>query len=149
MILDGLIILWVPSDLPPSNFGEESAEEMGDKEFWRDKRAIKYVFIILNNLLNRTELSSFLQPTASQSRKSTISPGVRMESTLLQEARTTLLRCFRLPMVSPASARVESATDRSRPSGSCVHQIQDHAHYVQGVAWDPLNEYLATQSSDR
>jgi chromatin assembly factor 1 subunit B len=41
---DGLIILWVPSDLPPSNFGEESAEEMGDKEYWRDKRAIKYVF---------------------------------------------------------------------------------------------------------
>lgn len=40
---DGLIILWVPSDLPPSNFGEESAEEMGDKEYWRDKRAIKYV----------------------------------------------------------------------------------------------------------
>ncbi|GHJ88886.1 hypothetical protein NliqN6_5288 [Naganishia liquefaciens] len=37
---DGLIILWVPSDLPPSNFGEESAEEMGDKEYWRDKRAI-------------------------------------------------------------------------------------------------------------
>ncbi|KAJ9119150.1 hypothetical protein QFC22_003641 [Naganishia vaughanmartiniae] len=37
---DGLIILWVASDLPPSNFGEESAEEMGDKEYWRDKRAI-------------------------------------------------------------------------------------------------------------
>ena len=33
--------------------------------------------------------------------------------------------------------------------GSCVHQIQDHSHYVQGVAWDPLNEYVATQSSDR
>ena len=33
--------------------------------------------------------------------------------------------------------------------GSCVHQIQDHSHFVQGVAWDPLNEYLATQSSDR
>lgn len=41
---DGLIILWVASDLPPSNFGEESAEELGDKEYWRDKRAIKYVF---------------------------------------------------------------------------------------------------------
>lgn len=34
-------------------------------------------------------------------------------------------------------------------AGSCVHQIQDHSHYVQGVAWDPLNEYIATQSSDR
>lgn len=27
--------------------------------------------------------------------------------------------------------------------------MADHNHYVQGVAWDPLNEYIATQSSDR
>ena len=30
-----------------------------------------------------------------------------------------------------------------------VRQIAEHNHYVQGVTWDPLNEYLATQSSDR
>jgi len=30
-----------------------------------------------------------------------------------------------------------------------VRQIAEHNHYVQGVAWDPLNEFLATQSSDR
>ncbi|RPD60680.1 hypothetical protein L227DRAFT_653342 [Lentinus tigrinus ALCF2SS1-6] len=29
------------------------------------------------------------------------------------------------------------------------HEIAEHNHYVQGVAWDPLNEYIATQSSDR
>jgi chromatin assembly factor 1 subunit B len=34
-------------------------------------------------------------------------------------------------------------------SGSLVRQIAEHSHYVQGVAWDPLNEYIATQSSDR
>lgn len=33
--------------------------------------------------------------------------------------------------------------------GVCVRQIADHSHYIQGVAWDPLNEYVATQSSDR
>lgn len=34
-------------------------------------------------------------------------------------------------------------------SGS-VHQILDaHFHYVQGVAWDPLNKYAASLSSDR
>lgn len=33
--------------------------------------------------------------------------------------------------------------------GSLVRQIAEHSHYVQGVAWDPLNEYIATQSSDR
>ncbi|KAJ1327577.1 chromatin assembly factor 1 subunit B [Microdochium nivale] len=34
-------------------------------------------------------------------------------------------------------------------SGSLVRQIAEHSHYVQGVTWDPLNEYIATQSSDR
>jgi len=34
-------------------------------------------------------------------------------------------------------------------AGTCVRQIAEHNNYVQGVAWDPLNEYLATQSSDR
>lgn len=33
--------------------------------------------------------------------------------------------------------------------GKCVHEIAEHNHYVQGVAWDPMNEYIATQSSDR
>ncbi|KAF2284414.1 hypothetical protein GH714_021606 [Hevea brasiliensis] len=31
-----------------------------------------------------------------------------------------------------------------------VHQLLDnHFHYVQGVAWDPLNKYVASLSSDR
>lgn len=30
-----------------------------------------------------------------------------------------------------------------------IRQIAEHNHYVQGVAWDPLNEFIATQSSDR
>ncbi|GAO17193.1 hypothetical protein UVI_02031300 [Ustilaginoidea virens] len=34
-------------------------------------------------------------------------------------------------------------------SGALVRQVAEHSHYVQGVTWDPLNEYIATQSSDR
>lgn len=34
-------------------------------------------------------------------------------------------------------------------SGYLVRQIAEHSHYVQGVAWDPLDDYIATQSSDR
>ncbi|KAK9055965.1 hypothetical protein SSX86_027052 [Deinandra increscens subsp. villosa] len=35
-------------------------------------------------------------------------------------------------------------------SKGSVHQILDgHFHYVQGVAWDPLNKYAASLSSDR
>ncbi|PWN30873.1 WD40 repeat-like protein [Jaminaea rosea] len=41
-------------------------------------------------------------------------------------------------------ARIVNAHD-----GSVTRELSDHTHYVQGVAWDPLNDYLATQSSDR
>ncbi|KAI0018565.1 WD40 repeat-like protein [Xylariomycetidae sp. FL0641] len=34
-------------------------------------------------------------------------------------------------------------------TGAVVRQIAEHSHFVQGVAWDPWNEYIATQSSDR
>ncbi|KAI1194556.1 WD40 repeat-like protein [Nemania serpens] len=34
-------------------------------------------------------------------------------------------------------------------TGVLIRQIAEHSHYVQGVTWDPLNEYIATQSSDR
>ncbi|ROW07730.1 hypothetical protein VMCG_03548 [Cytospora schulzeri] len=34
-------------------------------------------------------------------------------------------------------------------TGTLIRQIAEHNHYVQGVSWDPLNEYIATQSSDR
>lgn len=33
--------------------------------------------------------------------------------------------------------------------GSQVHAIGEHSHYVQGVAWDPLGAFLATQLADR
>ncbi|KAK5104776.1 Chromatin assembly factor 1 subunit [Lithohypha guttulata] len=34
-------------------------------------------------------------------------------------------------------------------SGNTIRAIAEHNHYIQGVAWDPLNEFVATQSSDR
>jgi len=34
-------------------------------------------------------------------------------------------------------------------SGQRVKTSKDHSHFVQGVAWDPFNVFLATQSSDR
>lgn len=33
--------------------------------------------------------------------------------------------------------------------GAVLREISEHQHYVQGVAWDPRQKYLATQSSDR
>lgn len=34
-------------------------------------------------------------------------------------------------------------------SGKCIVCENAHSHYVQGIAWDPLNEYLLSQSADR
>ena len=33
--------------------------------------------------------------------------------------------------------------------GRILHRLQEHTHYVQGCAWDPLNALLVSQSSDR
>lgn len=34
-------------------------------------------------------------------------------------------------------------------SGTNLQTLDSHAHYVQGVAWDPLGKYVASLSSDR
>lgn len=34
-------------------------------------------------------------------------------------------------------------------TGRPILNNKDHKHYVQGVAWDPLDQYIATQSSDK
>ncbi|KAG4301891.1 hypothetical protein PCK1_001867 [Pneumocystis canis] len=41
-------------------------------------------------------------------------------------------------------ARIYNANE-----GQCIHQLTEHVHYIQGVAWDPLNAYVATTGSDR
>jgi hypothetical protein len=34
-------------------------------------------------------------------------------------------------------------------AGRNVGLLKEHKGFVQGVAWDPLNQYMATLSSDR
>ncbi|EJT41279.1 CAC2-like protein [Saccharomyces kudriavzevii IFO 1802] len=34
-------------------------------------------------------------------------------------------------------------------AGTLVCSQSDHGHYVQGVAWDPLNQFILSQSADR
>lgn len=47
---------------------------------------------------------------------------------------------------SPLTVRHRSVLIQA---GALIRQIAEHNHYIQGVAWDPLNEFVATQSSDR
>ncbi|GAA5902642.1 Cac2p [Sporobolomyces salmoneus] len=42
-----------------------------------------------------------------------------------------------------------SATVYDVSTGQALKRIMEHTNYVQGVAWDPRDEFIATQSSDR
>ncbi|KIY37293.1 chromatin assembly factor 1 subunit B [Cryptococcus gattii E566] len=48
-----------------------------------------------------------------------------------------------------AGSTDNTATIWKAVTGECVFALREHMHNVQGVSWDPLNEYIATQSSDR
>ncbi|GAA5957764.1 hypothetical protein JCM3765_003758 [Sporobolomyces pararoseus] len=56
---------------------------------------------------------------------------------------------------SPSGAQIlagsvdHTATIYDVATGQALHRIAEHTNYVQGVAWDPKNEFIATQSSDR
>nr|VZI50921.1 unnamed protein product [Spirometra erinaceieuropaei] len=55
--------------------------------------------------------------------------------------------------LAPSSVGQEGVADQARESGSSTAPktviLRDHKHYVQGVAWDPLGDFVATMSSDR
>lgn len=40
-------------------------------------------------------------------------------------------------------------TNCSLTPGKSIQHLKDHKHYVQGVAWDPRGQFVATQSCDR
>ena len=80
-------------------------------------------------------------------------PGLRMESFSSQAVWTTLQEYTMLKQVFIIFLFI---LQRSRKTdtvnlntGQTIRQIAEHNHYVQGVAWDPMNEFVATQSSDR
>ncbi|KID89814.1 WD40/YVTN repeat-like-containing domain protein [Metarhizium guizhouense ARSEF 977] len=102
---DGNVILWVPSELPPSNFGGDTQD---DKESWRAKHMCRSSGAEIYDLAWSPDAMHFIIGSMDN------------------------------------IARIYNAN-----SGTLVRQIAEHSHYVQGVTWDPLNEYIATQSSDR
>ena len=79
--------------------------------------------------------------------KYTISHGLQMPSSLSLGVWITL---HGYTMLKTASALFPKLPGLANVVlGQMVRQIAEHNHYVQGVTWDPLNEYIATQSSDR
>ncbi|KAH8179274.1 anaphase-promoting complex subunit 4 WD40 domain-containing protein [Sarocladium implicatum] len=102
---DGNVILWVPSEVPPTAFGTDGLE---DKEAWRAKHMCRSSGAEIYDLAWSPDGNHFIIGSMDN------------------------------------IARIYSAH-----TGTLVRQIAEHSHYVQGVTWDPLNEYIATQSSDR
>lgn len=58
-----------------------------------------------------------------------------------------------LPLTIPQGTFARAFASRHRifslSESNPVRLLQDHSHYVQGVAWDPLGEYFCSQSCDK
>lgn len=108
---DGNVLLWIPSDGPPSTFGS-SFDEDGDAEFAKEHWRLR--------TMCRATQSEIYDSAWSPSGDSLVIGGTDFV------------------------ARIINAND-----GTVIREISEHSHYIQGVAWDPLSEYIATQSSDR
>jgi chromatin assembly factor 1 subunit B len=120
---DGNVLLWVPSgpsELGMTALGEEHAD---DKESWRVKHMCRSSGAEIYDLAWSPDGVFFI--TGSMDNVARI-----------YNAQTGRLS-FRF--------YIHTLTC----TGQMVRQIAEHSHYVQGVAWDPQNEFVATQSSDR
>lgn len=167
------IIVWESSEIKERKFGEDDVT--GDQEGWRVINMILCVVIyicdcvfysqklsrtcrvISHRLCMRTEAIAAksmnllgLPMAVTSSRVRLIAP---RECGTLQQVRLSMSGVDCLSRLS--SRYLSILTYRVHEYGvlvsaeQCMHVFTEHSHYVQGVAWDPLGQYLATQSSDR
>lgn len=124
---DGNVLLWVPSENPAHNssFGAEDGQE--DVETWRVKT------------MCRSSSGSEIYDLAW-------SPDGMF---FITGSMDNVARIYNATNGKPGLCAVQEQAATDTGAGTTVRQIAEHNHYVQGVAWDPLNEYVATQSSDR
>ncbi|UZJ56853.1 hypothetical protein CBS101457_006173 [Exobasidium rhododendri] len=108
---DGMVLLWIPSDGPPSSFAS-ALDDDGDAEFSKEHWRLR--------TMSRASSSEIYDMAWSPAADALVIGGTDFV------------------------ARIINAND-----GTILREISEHNHYIQGVAWDPLAEYIATQSSDR
>lgn len=121
---DGNVILWVPSESHHPAFGSDGLD---DKETWRAKHMCRSLGTEIYDLAWSPDASYFIIGSMDNVAR------IYSAGTGRQDLGEEVGGFFLLTGIV----------------GSLVRQIAEHSHYVQGVAWDPLNEYIATQSSDR
>lgn len=44
---DGLVIIWMPTDRPVHTFGADAEEAQYEKEHWKPKIVLRYVFAVM------------------------------------------------------------------------------------------------------
>ncbi|KAK2749892.1 hypothetical protein FQN57_005309 [Myotisia sp. PD_48] len=126
---DGNVLLWVPSELQAQ--GSFGVEGYDDKETWRVKHMCR-------------SSGAEIYDLAWSPDGVFIITGSMDNIARIYNAQTGM---FQAPLF--LVSRQTSDAKTFYILGQMVRQIAEHSHYVQGVAWDPLNEYVATQSSDR
>lgn len=120
---DGNVLLWVPSELQSqSGLGEDHAD---DKETWRVKHMCRSSGAEIYDLAWSPDGVFFITGSMDNIAR------IYNAQTGLSDIHGRIWRQSLIVL------------------GQMVRQIAEHSHYVQGVAWDPLNEFVATQSSDR
>ncbi|KAI9513386.1 WD40 repeat-like protein [Russula earlei] len=126
---DGMIIIWTQSNSPSQTapYGSDlGADDLQfEKEYWKPRTTFRCTTMQVYDLA--------WSPTGEY---------------IISGSTDNVARIF---LVSEGNhIRTSAEIDGIHHSlGKCVSEIAEHNHYVQGVAWDPLNEYIATQSSDR
>ncbi|KAI0031738.1 WD40-repeat-containing domain protein [Vararia minispora EC-137] len=125
---DGMVIIWSASSTPvQSVYGSDLNQDdlPFEKEFWKPRTTFRCTTMQVYDLA--------WSPTGEY---------------VLTGSTDNVARIF-LASDGEYAIPKSTASHRNSNPGKCISEIAEHHHYVQGVAWDPLNEYIATQSSDR
>lgn len=119
---DGNVLLWVPAEhhAHSTSFGEDDSD---DKETWRLKHMVRAIGSEIYDLAWSPDGAFFIAGSMDNVAR-IYNAHTGREKTLIEQQQLIW-------------------------TGQLMRQIAEHNHYVQGVAWDPLNEFVATQSSDR
>jgi chromatin assembly factor 1 subunit B len=142
-----MIIIWAQSNSPSQTaYGTDlGADDLQfEKEHWKPRTTFRYK-LPTHVFCSSADLPS---PVVQLCRFMTLLGALRENISFL-EAQTMSPGSFWCPKVTYIHPYHPGSVLFTMSSGKCVSEIAEHNHYVQGVAWDPLNEFIATQSSDR
>jgi chromatin assembly factor 1 subunit B len=156
---DGVIILWKKMDtLAPrvqSELADDQDESQWEQESWRQVRSLRYHISFLTSFVQFhefhlcTSLSGHPQDVydISWSPTSEFLLSGSLDHTaivwdLSGAQRMLIFLCLLVDSLFISSFFVALPAKQSQ-------WLNQHTHYVQGVAWDPFDEMIATQSCDR